>query len=417
MTLGRRTFVKGISAGVASLAAPALVRRALADKPIVVAGILDQSGGLDIYGRPMADAFRMAVDEINEAGGLIGRPLELKLYDPQSRIQLYADFATKAALRDRADVVHAGITSSSREAIRPILRRHETLYFYNVQYEGGVCDRNTFCTGSTPAQTVQKLIPYALERWGKKAYIVAADYNYGQITASWVRKFVADHGGETVGAEFFPLDVTGFGPTIQRIQAAAPDVVVSVLVGGAHASFYRQYAASGMNRRIPIASTTFGAGNEHILMSPEEGDGIVVAYGYFQENETPTNRSFVRRFQDRMGADAPYLNELAARTYEGLKLWALGVERAGTTDRLAVINAIESGIDLDAPSGPLTIDPRTHHIVQNVYLAELRNRKFQILERFEKQPPADTLLVCDLEANPAQDRFYFENGLEAAGVL
>ena len=413
MSLTRRHFLAG---GCAALAAPAFIGRSRAADPIKFVSILDQSGGLDIYGKPMADATRMAVAEINAAGGLLGREIDLKLYDPQSTIQFYTQYATQAAAGDRADVVHAGITSASREAIRPTFARYEVLYFYNVLYEGGVCDLNNFCTGSTPAQTVEKLVPYTMNKWGKRVYIVAADYNYGQITAQWVRKYVADNGGETVETEFFPLDVTNFGPTIKKIQAAKPDMVMSALVGGAHVSFYRQYAAAGMNRSVPIASTTFGVGNEHKLISAEEGDGMICSYGYFEEVDTPANRDFVARFKAFMGGDAPALNELAARSYEGAYLWAEAVRQAGTVERMAVIEALRSGIAYDGPSGRLTIEPRTNHALQNVYLAELRDQSFDILEVHEAQPPTDTLLVCDLVADPSQSVFKFENGLEAAGI-
>ncbi len=416
MSLDRRTLLKGTAAAAAMSAAPAIIGRARAAENIKMVSILDQSGGLDIYGKPMIDATSLAVDEINAAGGLLDRQIELITYDPQSTIQFYTQYATQAATSDRADVVHAGITSASREAIRPTLGRFQTLYFYNTQYEGGVCDRNTFCTGSTPAQTVEKLVPHVMNKWGKKVYVVAADYNYGHITADWVEKFVRDHGGETVGTEFFPLDVTSFGTTVKKIQAAKPDLVMSALVGGAHVSFYRQYAAAGMTGSIPIASTTFGVGNEHTLISAEEGDGIIVAYGYLQEIDTPANQEFVGRFQAKFGADAPYLNELAARSYEAVYLWADGVRKAGSVDRMAVIEALESPVSIDGPSGNIAIEPRTHHIVENVYLAELKDQRFTILESFERQPPADTLLVCDLQAEPNQSTFYFENGLAAAGI-
>ena len=144
-----------------------------------------------------------------------------------------------------------------------------------------------------------------MRKWGKKVYIIAADYNYGHITASWVQKYVRDNGGDPVETEFFPLDVTNFGPTIKKIQAAKPDMVMSALVGGAHVSFYRQYAAAGMNKSVPVASTTFGVGNEHKMISAEEGDGMIVAYSYFQEIESADNKAFVKRFQDRFGTDAP----------------------------------------------------------------------------------------------------------------
>ena len=413
MSLTRRRFLAGASA---ALAAPAFIGRAQAADAIKFVSILDQSGGLDIYGKPMVDATRMAVAEMNAAGGLLGREIDLKVYDPQSTIQYYTQYATQAAAGDRADVVHAGITSASREAIRPTFARYQVLYFYNVLYEGGVCDLNNFCTGSTPAQTVEKLVPYTMNRWGRKVYIVAADYNYGQITAQWVQKYVADNEGEVVETEFFPLDVTNFGPTIKKIQAAKPDMVMSALVGGAHVSFYRQYAAAGMNRSVPIASTTFGVGNEHKLISAEEGDGMICAYSYFEEIDTPANRDFVARFKAFMGGDAPALNELAARSYEGAYLWAEAVRRAGTVERMPVIEALRSGISYDGPSGPLTIEPKTNHALQNVYLAELKDQSFDILEVYEAQPPTDTLLVCDLVADPNQSVFKFENGLEAAGI-
>ncbi|MEM9061431.1 MAG: transporter substrate-binding protein [Pseudomonadota bacterium] len=413
MVTTRRRFLAGSSA--LALAAPALTGRALADD-ITFVSILDQSGGLDIYGKPMVDATRMAIDEINKAGGLNGAMVDLKVYDPQSTIQFYTQFATQAAAGDRANVVHAGITSASREAIRPTFARFQTLYFYNTLYEGGVCDMNNFCTGSTPAQTVEKLVPYTMNKWGKKVYIIAADYNYGQITAQWVQKYVRDNGGEPVATEFFPLDVTNFGPTIKKIQAAKPDMVMSALVGGAHVSFYRQYAAAGMNKSIPIASTTFGVGNEHKLISAEEGDGMICAYSYFEEIESAANADFVGRFKAFVGDGAPALNELAARSYEGAMLWAEAVKAAGTADRMPVIEALRGGLSYAGPSGPVTIEPKTNHALQNVYLAELKDQSFDILETYESQPPTDTLLVCDLVADPSQSTFKFENGLEAAGI-
>jgi urea transport system substrate-binding protein len=411
--VSRRKFLAG-AAGVA-LASPAVMGRAQ-DASIKIASILDLSGGLDIYGAPMDVTTKLAVADINAAGGLLGRQVELLTYDAQSNIQLYTQFATQAAAGERVAVVHGGITSASREAIRPTLSRFETLYFYNTQYEGGVCDTNNFCTGSTPAQTVARVVPHVMNKWGNKVYIVAADYNYGQITAQWMQKFVADNGGETLGVEFFPLDVTNFGPTINKIQQAAPDLVISALVGGAHVSFYRQYAAAGLNASIPIASTTFGVGNEHQLISAEEGNGLIAAYSYFEAVDNPVNAEFLARLTESMGDARPGLNELAVRSYEGVMLWAEAVKLAGTADRMPVIEALRTGLTYDGPSGAVTIDPQTHHCIQNVYLAELQDQTFQILEQHEAQPPADTQLVCNLIETPNQSNFFFENGLAAAGI-
>src|SRR6516225_8287906 len=207
MNMHRRNFLQG---SIAAAAAGAFSSRAWAEDAIGVASIHDLSGGLDIYGKPLVDTLTLAVEEANAAGGLLGRQLKLINYDTQSNLQLYTQFAQQAALKDKVAVVHGGITSASREVIRPVLDRFKTLYFYNTQYEGGVCDRNQFDTGVTPAQTVEKLVPHAMKKWGKKVYVVAADYNYGQITSQWVKKYVTENGGEVLSIEYFPLDVTNF---------------------------------------------------------------------------------------------------------------------------------------------------------------------------------------------------------------
>lgn len=404
--MDRRSFLQSSGAALAAGSSTLLPLAALAADDIVVGSIHDLSGGLDIYGKPMADCMTLAVEELNAAGGLLGRKLKLATYDPQSNMQLYAQFAQQSALKDKAAVVMGGITSASREVIRPVLGRHKALYFYNTQYEGGVCDRNTFCTGVTPAQTVAKLVPYAMKKWGKKVYVVAADYNYGQITSQWVKKFVQEQGGNVASIDFFPLDVTNFGPTISKIEAAKPDMIVSALVGGSHISFYRQWAAAGLTKKIPLASTTFAGGNEHIVLSPAECDGFLVCYNYFQNLDTPQNKAFKDRFYKRFGADYPNITELAMGTYQGFKLWAEGVKKAGSLDRMKVVAALESGVAIDGPSGKVSVDPETHHCVLNVSIAEVRNKQLNIVETFQQQKPLDTSAVCNLKKNPNDNQQY-----------
>lgn len=404
--MDRRSFLKSSAASVAAGMAGSFPYVAEAAGEILVGSITDLSGGLDIYGKPMADCLTLAVEEWNAQGGLLGKQIKLLSYDPQSSMQLYTQFAQQAALKDKVAVVHGGITSASREVMRPVLDRYHTLYFYNTQYEGGVCDRNTFCTGVTPGQTVAKLIPYAMKQWGKKVYVVAADYNYGQITSQWVKKFVQDNGGSVQSIDFFPLDVTNFGSTISKIEAAKPDMLVSALVGGSHMSFYRQWAAAGLQKKIPLASTTFAGGNEQIVLSPEECDGFLVSYNYFENLDNPVNKAFKDRFHKRFGANYPNITELAMGTYQGFNLWAQGVKKAGTIDRMKVIEALESGISIDAPSGKVSIDPATHHCILNVSIAQVKNHKLDIVETFQNQRPVDTSAVCNLIKNPRDNQQY-----------
>ncbi len=404
--MDRRSFIQSSAAVLAGGTVPLFPMAAHAADEIVVGSIIDMSGGLDIYGKPMTDCMTLAVEEQNAAGGLLGKKIRLANYDPQSNMQLYAQFAQQSALKDKSTVVMGGITSASREVIRPVLTRNKTLYFYNTQYEGGVCDRNTFCTGVTPGQTVAKLVPYAMKKWGKKVYVVAADYNYGQITSQWVKKFVQENGGSIASIDFFPLDVTNFGPTISKIEQAKPDMIISALVGGAHISFYRQWAAAGLTKKIPLASTTFAGGNEQIVLSAAEADGFLVSYNYFQNLDTPQNKAFKERFYKRFGADYPNITELAMGTYQGFKLWAEGVKKAGSIEREKMITALESGISIEGPSGKVSLDPETHHCVLNVSIAEVRNKQLNIVETFQQQPPVDTSAVCNLKKNPKDNQQY-----------
>lgn len=408
MHLSRRRFLHRTALTSAALiSAPAILRHTAlgADDPILVGSLHDQSGPIAASGVPMVHALQLAVDEINEAGGLIGRPLKVVHYDTQSNIQMYSQYAQQLALKDKVAVVHGGITSASREAVRPTFDRFKVLYFYNVLYEGGVCDRNTFCTGTTPAQTVEKLVPTAMKTSGKKIYIIAADYNYGQITAKWMTKYAKDNGGEVLSTDFFPLDVTNFGPTISKIQAAKPDLILSALVGGNHTAFYRQWTSAGMKEQIPIASTTFGLVNEPSTLDAAESQDILGAYGYFEELDTPASMAFVEKIK-KAHPDTPYISELAAATYEGVYLWAEGVRKAGSIDRMAVIEALERGISFDGPTGKVTLDQATHHTTRNAFLAKVKDRKWSVTESFADAKPLDTASVCDLVKNPTDNKQY-----------
>ena len=403
MGISRRTFVTGGTA--AAMCAPALVRAAAAD-PIVIASMYDLSGGLESSGKPMYDVLRFAVDELNEAGGLLGREIRVVSFDTQTNMQLYAQYAQEAALKNKVAVVHGGITSASREVIRPVLDRYRTLYFYDMPYEGGVCDRNIFIDGLTPAHNTQILVEHGLKTWGKKVYTLAADYNYGQITSDWVKKYVKDSGGEVLGTEFFPLDATSFGSTISKIQAAKPDWIMTVLVGGGPISFYRQFHAAGLAGRIPIASTTFGGGNEQLVLTPEESDGIVVANNYLETLDNPVNTSFLKRFRAKFGADYPPISELTMSSYQGMLLWAAGVKKAGTLERDKLIEALETDITIEAPSGSVTLDPQTHHCVFDVHLASWHDKRPVLMQTFPQRRPADTAAVCDLKKNPREAKQY-----------
>lgn len=408
MKLTRRSFFRTATGALAFASSTALLARAglAAGEPIRIANILDATGGLNAYCLKQIKATAMAVDEINAAGGLLGRPVELVFYDSQSNNQLNSQYATQAFVRDKVKLLMGGVTSSSREVMRPIVQKFGGFYVYNALYEGGVCDRRHVCPGLVPGQQVKPLVEYAVKEKGlKKGFIVAADYNYGQIISKWMQKYIRENGGEDLAVEFFPLDVTNFAPVISRIQQAKPDVVWSGLVGDAHMGFYRQYEATIGKANIPIYSSTYGIGRENATLSADENAGIVGATSFFDGLGTPAADDFVARFKKFSGED-DYIGEYGEYGYRGMMLLAETIKKANSAEPDDIMAALD-GVKFEGAGGLYTIDGQTNHVTMDVHIV-VGNRAggFDIIKSFSQQPPSDVQAVCDLRANPNDTKQY-----------
>jgi branched-chain amino acid transport system substrate-binding protein len=370
---GRMKNVAFAAAGSLALISGHLPTAALAQEgePIKVGVLEDQSGDFAAATMVKVHAIELAAEEINEAGGIAGRPIELVIYDTQSDNTRYQEFMRRVLQRDQVDVVFAGFSSASREAYRPIVNQFDGFAFYNNQYEGGVCDANMVVTGAVPEQQFSTLIPWMMEEFGPNVYTIAADYNFGQISAEWVRNIVAENGGTMAGEEFIPLGVSQFSQTIQNIQAAQPDFVVTLLVGTAQASYYEQAASANLG--LPMASSVnVGQGYEHKRFTPPSLANMFVTTNYIEEVDTPASADFLERFRAKY-PDEPYINQEAANSYIALNLYKQMVERAeGSTDREELRSVIAEGdVCFDGPSGNVCIDPKSQHMSHTIYLAKV----------------------------------------------
>jgi branched-chain amino acid transport system substrate-binding protein len=235
---------------------------------------------------------------------------------------------------------------------------------------------------------------------GQKIFYLGADYNAPRNIGIWTHYLAGLHGGEVVGDDYYPLDVTDFSTAISKIQAAKPDYVHSCLVGGPHMSFYRQWAAAGMLHKVPIVSIVFAGGNEHTVLTPEETDGIVVAYNYFEETDTPENKAFLKRVAASAGPDHPYVNGIAIGGYTGPMIWAEAVKKAGSFEKDALMAAVAQGIEWSGPSGRMVLDGKTHSAQQDVHIIQVKDRKWSLIETKKQVPPYDFGGRCNLLANP-----------------
>jgi branched-chain amino acid transport system substrate-binding protein len=299
--------------------------------------------------------------------GILGRELQLLKSDGQSNNAVWQQLARKLIQEDKVDVLVAGFASAEREAIRPIVDQAKQLYFYTNQYEGGVADANTFCTGPVCEQQVIPTVQYMVEKFGPKCYTIAADYNFGQLTAAWTKAFIPLVGGEIIAEEFIPLSVSEFSQVIARIQQAKPDWVMTLLVGQNHHNYYPQAAAAGL--KLPMASTVnMAQGYEHKRFAPPSLAQMHNAIQYQMEVPTARNRAFVKRWME-MFPDDQYIGEMAQNTYFTIHLYAKAARLAGTTDQEKVKRALELGWNIEAPEGSVFLEPGTHHCAHPIRLA------------------------------------------------
>ena len=377
---------------------------ASAQDSIPIGALHDRTGGLNIYGIQQSKALNLAVETLNEDGGVNGRSVEVIEYDTQSDDSKYTQYARTLNLRDNVVAMFGGLASSSREAVRPVARQSKVPYFYNALYEGGVCDRYTFATGVTPSQQLGVMMEWAVDKYGDRFYVVAPDYNFGTISTHWVEQYAAEMGGEVVGTDSLPLSQSNFSSTLQKIQNTEPDVVVALPVGASQTSFYEQFAASGMKDDIGVISTNYGSGNQQVVVSSEAGDGIHASQNYFMVVDTDKNEEFLELWRDEYGdIDEPIISE-AVDTWNAVMLWAAAAEKAGTVESEAVIDALEQGIAIDSPEGRVQMLP-SHHLMHQVYLVRGDDdHSFEVIKQFEDVMPSYEQSVCNLVENPNVSR-------------
>jgi len=418
----RRRFLAGSAAVATTALAGCSGGSASASNTISLGVLEDRSGNFALVGDPKHKASRLAIEEINEDGGIDGQEIEVFDPDPQSDNQRYQELTRRAINQEEVDALWAGYSSATREAIRPIIDREDQLYFYTTQYEGGVCDKNVYAVGPTARQQLGSVLPYLVEEYGSRIYTVAADYNFGQLSADWVKVLADENDAEVVNEEFIPLSNSQFGSTINRIQEADPDFVMSMLVGANHTAFYEQKASAGLE--VPIGtSTAMAQGYEHRRLDPPAMANIYAGVNYMEEIPTTRNTEdggFVDRYFE-MFPDAPYLNEEAENNYFSIYMYKQAVEQAGTTDHAEVREQLESGMTYPAPEAPegeeIALDGATHHVDHHMWVmrADEEHNIEAVDDRVIEEQFLSETVGCDLTEEDEETQYTPQDFYEEAG--
>src|SRR4028118_1816986 len=336
-------------------------------------GILHSlSRTMAISEKSVVDAEQLAIEEINAAGGVLGKKIEAIVEDGASDWPTFAEKAKKLIDQDKVVTVFGCWTSASRKAVLPVFEEQNHMLWYPVQYEGQECSKNIFYTGAAPNQQIEPAVDWLLANKGKKFFLVGSDYVFPRTANTIIKEQLAAKGGELVGEDYIPLGGTEVTPIITKIKAALPDggVIFNSLNGDSNVAFFKQLQGAGLGPdKYPSMSVSI-AEEEVKAIGVEYLKGHYAAWNYFMTVESPANTKFVQAFKAKYGNDR-VTNDPMEAAYIMVYLWKQAVEKAGTADDLEKVRAAALGQTFDAPGGQVTMDVN-HHLSKFVRLGEVR---------------------------------------------
>ncbi|PZV09273.1 MAG: urea ABC transporter substrate-binding protein [Leptolyngbya sp.] len=344
---------------------------AAADGETIKVGILHSlSGTMAISETTVVDAEMLAIKEINEAGGVLGKQIEAVTEDGASDWPTFASKAEKLIDDDQVAVVFGCWTSASRKAVLPVFESKDHMLWYPVQYEGQECSKNIFYTGAAPNQQIEPAVDWLLENKGKDFFLVGSDYVFPRTANTIIKEQLKAKGGNTLGEDYLPLGNTEVTPIITKIKAAMPDggVIFNSLNGDSNVAFFKQLQGAGMGPDLyPVMSVSV-AEEEVRQIGPEFLVGHLASWNYFQTVETPENEKWVADFKAEFGEDR-VTNDPMEAAYIMVYLWKQAVEAAGSFD-IAEVRAAAYGQSMAAPEGTVTMNAN-HHLSKTVRLGEV----------------------------------------------
>ena len=372
------------------------------ESPIKVGVIADQTGPLSFVGVANANVARMVIGDINAAGGLLGRPIDLIIEDSATIDSVAEAKATKLVQHDNVDVIFGGIYSSTRQAIKgPAVEKGRKLYIYPEQYEGQECDPLIFCTGPVPAQQVDPLIPWLMQQTGaKKFYLPSADYIWPRVMNKKVRELVTANGGTIVGEEYFPLDHADYSKTVETIVSRGTDVVFNMTVPPGVVPFLEQLYNSGFTQRGGKIVCTYFDENFLNMVPVAHVEGLYSCLDYYQTVSDPFSQKLLGQYDKLYPGNAKFTGGGACSgLYRGLRLWAAAVKEAGSLNQSEVIKALDHAKIAEGPGGSAEMVPGQHHVRMNMYIAQASNGQFKIVKNLGVIDPKEAMVPRAVEVS------------------
>lgn len=318
------------------------------------------SGGASFLGPSEEAAARIAVEEINAQGGLLGRQLELIMCDTATDAGTANECAKRFINENQVAAMFAATTSASREAVLPVVEENgETLYFYNAIYEGHSCSPNMWIFGTMPENQIFPVVPYMQDQYGgSKWYFIGNDYNWPQNTLAISKQSFAENESSLVGEKFVPIGTTDYTSILQDISEVEPDYILLIVLPSDAVAFMTQFHSLGLDENIKVIATLVEESTVEAM--GEASNGLFISVGYHTSLNTERNKAFLDNYYEVLGEDAAIQNFISMHTYDAVRTWALAVEKAGSLDYKAVGEALPT-VTWDSPGGEVRLDASTHH--------------------------------------------------------
>lgn len=369
----RRRFIQVGGSLVAASAVPttALLPKIGFAAETVHLGLLHSlTGTIAIAEAALVDAEKMAIDEINAAGGVLGRKIEPIIEDGASDWPTFAEKAKKLLQRDKVPAIIGCYTSASRKAVLPVLSQAKGLLYYPTYYEGQEQDKHVIYTSQEATQSVIAAIEWLAKEKGKTFFLVGSDYIYPRTCNKIAKPTIARVGGKVLGEEYAPLGHTEFSSIISKIKAAKPDCIYSTVVGGSNVAFYKQLKAAGLDGTKQVLLSTVVSENEIDGIGKDNAVGYYACMGYFQSIKNAANERFVKALKAKYGQDRVVGDPMEC-AYNSVYLWKMACERAKSFDVEKVV-AASSELAFEAPEGGIKVHKTNHHVWKKVRIGRAR---------------------------------------------
>jgi len=336
---------------------------AVTDDTVTVGILHSVTGTMAISETGSVEAEKLAIQQINAAGGVLGRQIKVIQEDGASDWPTFAEKAKKLLASDHCAAVFGCWTSASRKAVLPVFEQYNGMLYYPTFYEGLEQSKNVIYTGQEATQQILAGLDWVNKTKGAKTfYLIGSDYIWPRTSNKIARKHIEGHltGCKVVGEDYFPLGSTQFNSVINKIKLVKPDVIFASVVGGSNVAFYKQMKAAGVDLNKQTLLTISVTEDEIEGIGGENIAGAYACMKYFESLDNANNKAFVAAFQKDYGPKS-VIGDVTQAAYLGPWLWKLTVEKAGSFD-VDKIAAASPGIEFKgAPEGYVRIH-ENHHL-------------------------------------------------------